>query len=114
MSGSSVQKPCAKPTGTKSWRQFSAESSTATCRPKVGEDAPDIDGNVEDAAARDADELVLREGRRSGNAGRGPCRPWPTGMVVLDEFDDDARLRRSAAGCRPPRRSRGRRRTLRS
>ena len=64
VSGSNVTKPWAKPAGTNIWFHSSAESSTPTHWPKVGEPRANVDRDVEDRAARNANQLVLGRGRR--------------------------------------------------
>ena len=54
-------------------RQLSADNSTATCRPKVGEERRRSTADIEDAAARDAHQLGLRE-RRDWKCRPRTCR----------------------------------------
>ena len=86
--GSSVQKPCAKPSGTNTWFQASALSvqDVAAERRRA---APKVHRHVEDGAARHPHQLGLGERRRPGSAARARCPAAPRANGCPDELVHD-------------------------
>ena len=74
---SSTRKPCAKPGGIQNSSRFSADSSTPTHRPKVGDERRRSTATSNTAPPIDAHQLALRRSG-SGNAGRA-ARRAPSG-----------------------------------